>query len=171
MINSCCEIAALFHMTASPIHRIRIASSGIHTARMQHAFFPADTEIDLSNPSFLSSKHMWYEQEHIEKFPELFIAMALTVSWLWKKLPSVSGIWFLLSKYRSRLSLTDAFWQKTDCVRTQLLERYPLPMVNVLLKACSSVYDQRFITFLSLSLSQHSMMISMLFDSPSSLCT
>ncbi len=154
-----------------PIHRIRIASSGIHTTRLQHAFFPADTTLDLSNQPPLSPQNMWYEQKHIEEYPQLFIAMALTVYYLWKKLPYVSGIWFLLSKYRSRLSMANEFWQKTDCVRAHLLERNPLPMTNVLLKACSSIYNRRLITFLSLSLSQHSMLISMLFDSPNSLFT
>ena len=154
-----------------PIHRVRIASSGIRTTKMQHAFFPADIVLDLSNPGYPSSKCMWYGQEHIEKYPDLFIAMALTVTNLWKNLPRVSGIWFLLSKYRSRLSLTDVYWQRTDSVRAQLLERNPLPMTKVLLNACSSVYDKRLITFLSLSLSQHSMLISMLFESPSSFFT
>ena len=154
-----------------PIHRIRIASSGIRTTRIQHAFFPADAMLDLSKPGQLSSKGMWYSQEHMVEYPELFIAMALTVSCLWEKLPYVSGIWFLLSKYRSRLSLTNGFWQRTDCVRAQLLERNPLPMTNILLNACSSFYDQRLIKFLSLSLSQHAMLLSMLFESPCSFFT
>lgn len=152
-----------------PIHRVRIASSGIHTNRIQHAFFPADIALKEKKINQASSNRMWYDQEHIEKYPDLFIAMALTAFRLWKNISSVSGIWFLLHKYRSRIANANEFWQKTECVKTRLLEANPYPIVNALIYVCRSPYDLRFVNFMNLTLSQHTMMISMLFDSPEAL--
>ena len=149
-----------------PVHRIRIVSSSIPISRIQHAFLPADTVLPKTDPPPVASNQLWYSNSHIDTYPDLFFSMAKTVLYLWENLPRFSGIWFLLCRYRSCLSVENAFWQSTECVRTKLLEKNPPSLVNWLLNRETGTIERRLLYFNNFMLSEHAMMISMLAESP-----
>ena len=149
-----------------PIHKTRIVASTIHTLKIQHAFYPADTALSQQDPDLSVSERLWYSKTHIEEYPELFIAMAKTISYLWKNLPHFSGIWFLLGRYRDIFSQSNSFWQSTENVRNKLLERNTLPLVNWALCNRTGLIEQRYLFFNHFALSEHALMISLLSPSP-----
>ena len=149
-----------------PIHHVRIVSSSIQISRIQHMFLPADTVLPKVAPAPAPSCRLWYNNDHIDAYPDLFVAMANTVLYLWENLPHLSGIWSLLNRYRLRLSRENAFWQSTECVRAELIKTNPLPLVSQILNREASITERRFLFFSNFMLSEHAMMISMLAESP-----
>lgn len=149
-----------------PVHHVRMVSSSVQISRIQHAFLPADAVLPKIAPVPTISSRLWYSSNHIDAYPDLFVTMAKTILYLWEKLPRFSGIWFLLQMYRSYLSMENAFWQSTECVRAKLIETNPLPLVNWLLNRETGAIERRFLYFNNFLLSEHAMMISMLAESP-----
>jgi len=150
-----------------PVHGTRIASTSIHTRDLIYSFYPADTVISENIPVYFESDSLWYREEHTVRFPQLFIAMAKVVAYLWENLPLNSGIWSVLPRYRAILSTKNEFWQSTECVRkifTSSLE--PPPLIRWLVTNITSCHESGYIYPCSFTLSEHAMMISMLSDSP-----
>ena len=150
-----------------PVHQVRIVSTSIHVRDFRYSFLPADTV--LASPSIGTTADPIAPSPYseIQNRPDIFVAMARCVQYLWQHLPEYSGIWFLLNRYRQLLSVPKAheLWQSASIVREKLLQNHQAKLVNWLLSQ-NEMVEPRYIFFSQFSLAQHAVMISLLSPSP-----
>lgn len=148
-----------------PMHHTRIATTAISSRDLLYTFHPADIVIDGTEPSYPACKSTWYHNAQATLFPELFVNMAKTVSYLWKHLPSYGGIWFLLQKYRYRFETDNGLWESLADVREKLFGNNTPPLVCWLTNMNTDPFETKHLYYNSFTLSEHAIMISMLSSS------
>ncbi len=147
-----------------PIHKERIISSDCTLNRNSNSMIPASTVLEeLNHTEPECAPVSWYKENDVRRFPEVFVSMSESFSWLLKNAAAYDGLWQAISRYRTILIDPDTqIWSDYSVVKARLMKRHHLPLVNWLFTSSLPGTAKNYIFFGGLPIAGHILMMVLL---------